>query len=142
MPPKLSANIRSDVRERAKFLCEYCNTDERWQLILFTIDHVVPLAEGGTDEMENLALACFHCNRKKSNKQVVVDSATEEIIPIFNPRDMIWNEHFGWSPDYLRIVPKTDCGKVTIELLQLNRDRILQIRQDDKIVGRHPPIET
>lgn len=139
MPPKLSADIRAEVRERAGFLCEHCHTDERWQLVQFTIDHVVPLADGGTDDPENLALACFHCNRKKSNKQKVFDPITSETFPIFSPRTMIWSEHFGWSRDSLIIVPKSECGKVTIELLKLNRDRILQIRQDDKLVHRHPP---
>jgi HNH endonuclease len=32
----------------------------------FTVDHIVPLAQGGTTILENLALACFHCNRRKS----------------------------------------------------------------------------
>ena len=140
MPPKLSAEIRADIRERARFLCEYCHTDERWQMVQFTIDHIKPVAEGGTNEFENLALACFHCNRRKSNKTAVFDTTAGLAIPIFNPRKMSWNEHFSWSPDDLKIVPRTDCGRVTVELLQLNRDRILQIRMDDKLVHRHPPI--
>lgn len=30
------------------------------------IDHVVPLADGGTDAIENLQLLCLRCNRKKA----------------------------------------------------------------------------
>lgn len=141
MPPKLSAEIREYVRKRAKFLCEYCHTDERWQMVQFTIDHVLPLADGGTNDLENLALACFHCNRRKSNKTAVFDPVTGAAVSIFNPREMIWNEHFSWSQDNLKIVPISDCGRVTLELLQLNRDRIQQIRQDDKLVHRHPPTD-
>ena len=33
----------------------------------FTIDHVVPLAEGGTNDFENLKACCFQCNNKKAS---------------------------------------------------------------------------
>jgi len=139
LPRKFSHFIQEKVRRRANFLCEYCHTDERWQLVQFTIDHIVPISEGGTGELENLALACFHCNRKKFDKQSVSDSQTNSIIPLFNPQKMLWNEHFTWSEDGLRIISLTEIGRVTIELLKLNRERILQIRQDDVFVNRHPP---
>lgn len=80
LPPKLSAELREAVRERANSLCEYCHTDERWQLVQFTVDHIVPLADGGSDDLENLALACFHCNRRKSDKQTVDDPNRRSMI--------------------------------------------------------------
>lgn len=97
MRPKLSVELREFVRERADFLCDYCHTDERWQLVQFTIDHVIPIADGGPDDFDNLSLACFHCNRKKSDKQTVIDPNTKENIPLFNPRAMVWKDHFRWS---------------------------------------------
>lgn len=133
MPPKISPFIQTKVRKRANYLCEYCHADERWQFVLFTIDHILPISDGGTNSLENLPLACFHCNRYKSNKQLVNDSH------IFNPRRMFWNEHFIWSKDTLRILPKTEIGKVTIELLEFNRERLLVIRADDFKINRHPP---
>jgi hypothetical protein len=54
---------------------------------------------------------------------------------------MIWNEHFVWSNNVLEIVAKSETGRVTIELLQLNRPRLLVIRADDYKVQRHPPSE-
>ena len=139
MPRKFSENIKEKVRRRADFLCEYCHTDERWQLVQFTIDHIIPTSVGGGNEIENLALACFHCNRRKSDKQIVFDEQTNSGILIFNPRKMIWREHFRWSKDGLRIIYQTEIGRVTIALLDLNRFRIIQIRQDDISVNRHPP---
>jgi hypothetical protein len=133
LPRKISEFIQIKVRKRANNLCEYCHADERWQFVPFTIDHIIPISNGGTDSFENLALACFHCNRRKSDKRFVGE------IPIFNPREMYWNEHFVWSKDFLRILPKTETGKVTIELLELNRERLLIIRADDVQVNRHPP---
>lgn len=34
------------------------------------IDHIVPVSCGGTDDLDNLALACPPCNRAKSNLSV------------------------------------------------------------------------
>lgn len=125
MPRKFSVDIQEQVRLRANFLCEYCHANERWQYVRFTIDHVVA---GGPDSLDNLALACFHCNRRKSDKQF-----------LFNPREHRWSDHFRWSSDGLRILSLTEIGRVTVELLELNRERILPIRQADVVVHRHPP---
>ena len=140
MPRKLPAGIREQVRRRANFLCEYCHTNERWQYVRFTSDHLTPLAEGSAVETpENLALACFHCNRRKSDKQSGVDPVTGQVVPLFNPRVQQWWEHFIWSADGLRIVPLTAIGRATVELLELNRERVLRIRAADVQVRRHPP---
>jgi hypothetical protein len=109
---KLSAAIREQVRQRANFLCEYCHTSERWQYVRFTVDHLIPVDEAGEDALENLALACFHCNRRKSNKQSAIDSTTDQLMPLFHPRQHRWSEHFIWSADGLRIVPRTAIGRV------------------------------
>ncbi len=139
MPHKISPLIREQVRQRAAFLCEYGHTNEHWQLIPFTVDHILPLAEGGDDTIDNLALACFHCNRYKSDRQSVFDSSTEKEIPLFNPRQMFWAEHFIWSADGLLVLSQSAIGRVTIALLKLNRERILRLRLDDIFVNRHPP---
>jgi hypothetical protein len=138
MARKISAGLQAEVRERASFLCEYCHTSERWQYVRFTIDHVA--ADGG-DSLDNLALACFHCNRRKSDKIEAVDPETGESAPLFNPRRHVWKEHFAWSDDGLRLVPQTAIGRATEVLLELNRERILLIRAADVAVNRHPPIE-
>ena len=135
---KISEETREIVRQRADFLCEYCHTSERWQYVRFTIDHVTPNQD---DSLENLALACFHCNRRKSDKREVFDKLANKTVAIFNPRAHIWKEHFEWSDDKSLIIPKTEIGRVTIDLLELNRERFLQIRLADIVVNRHPPTE-
>jgi hypothetical protein len=141
VPHKLSASLQEQVRARANYLCEYCHTDERWQYVRFTIDHITPLTAGGTDSPENLALACFHCNRRKSNKQTAVDPETGQSVTLFNPRQHQWSAHFLWSADGLRVLSQTSIGRATIELLQLNRERILYLRSADVEVERHPPAD-
>lgn len=127
------------LRERAGSLCEFCHTQERWQYVPFTIDHVHPLNRGGKDGLENLALACFHCNRHKSNLVAALDPETGNESPLFNPRRDLWSQHFAWSKDLTQIVGLTPTGRATALALHMNRERIRAIRAADVAVGRHPP---
>ncbi len=111
----------------------------RWQYVPFTVDHVVPLAEGGSDKPDNLALACFHCNRRKADRLTALDPDAKKQVPLFNPRQDEWSEHFMWSADGLQVVGLTAVGRATIAALALNRDRAIRIRAADQVVGRHPP---
>jgi len=107
--------------------------------VRFTMDHVVPVIAGGSETVENLALACFHCNRRKSNKQDSIDPETGAATALFNPRLQLWLDHFIWSADGLLVIPLTVTGRATVALMELNRARILEIRRADVEVGRHPP---
>ena len=60
-------------------------------------------------------------------------------MPLFNPRQDSWNNHFIWSVDELFIIGLTSVGRTTITALSLNRERVINIRAADKAVGRHPP---
>jgi len=103
------------------------------------VDHLVPLAQGGSDTPDNLALACFHCNRRKSARLTALDPDSGERVPLFNPRREDWSEHFVWSSDGLFIIGLTPIGRATVEALALNRERVINIRAADCMVGRHPP---
>jgi len=46
--------------------CTYCGSPATEGNPL-TIDHVVPLTRGGTNQRENLTVACYRCNRTKSD---------------------------------------------------------------------------
>ena len=136
---RIPAEIQNGVRIRANYLCEYCHAAEKWQYVRFTIDHVIPLTKGGTDTLDNLALACFHCNRRKSDKLTILDPVTEKEVPLFNPRRNVWSEHFIWSTDKLFIIGLTPVGRATVEALQFNRERVINIRAADVAAERHPP---
>jgi HNH endonuclease len=136
---KISEVVQLQVRQRANFLCEFCHACEKWQYVRFTVDHTVPFSLGGTDRLENLALACFHCNRQKTNRSMVLEADSGIEVALFNPRRDVWNEHFMWSADRLRIVGVSAIGRVTVVALDLNRERVIAIRQADLDVGRHPP---
>ena len=137
---KILPAIRDLVRQRAGHQCEYCHTSERWQYVPFTVDHIVPLSGGGSDDPDNLALACFHCNRRKADRLMALDPDSGEEALLFNPRQDDWHEHFTWSADGLLIIGLTSVGRATVESLTLNRERAISIRAADRMVGRHPPL--
>jgi 5-methylcytosine-specific restriction endonuclease McrA len=74
------------VRERADFKCEYCHSPEKISTSRFTFDHLQPRSLGGSDDAENLALACSRCNQRRYNFIVGRDSETLAITLLFNPR--------------------------------------------------------
>lgn len=55
--------IRQYIYDKANGRCELCG--RKIPLSEMTIDHVVPLAMGGRDEIANLQCACQICNRVK-----------------------------------------------------------------------------
>lgn len=131
--------LKEQVRQRAKGLCEYCHASEQWQYVRFTVDHTIPISLGGSNTLDNLALACFHCNRRKTDRITAIDPDSNVEVPLFNPREDIWREHFIWSVDALLIIGLTPTGRATIAALALNREWVVNIRAADRAIGRHPP---
>lgn len=48
--------------------CIYCGSDISGGL--HTVEHLTPLSRGGTNKVENIALACRSCNARKGDKMV------------------------------------------------------------------------
>jgi len=63
----ISDDVKQIVRKRAKYLCEYCHSSERLSASRFTVDHITPKSLGGSDAIDNLALACRRCNERRYN---------------------------------------------------------------------------
>jgi hypothetical protein len=131
------------VRQRAQFRCEYCHYPELLSSAPLSIDHIHPQSLGGSDELDNLALACRRCNERRYNFMTGTDPETGAESPLFNPRQQKWSEHFIWSADALQIIGKTSCGRATCRL-DLNDERreepfIQNARQQWVVAKLHPP---
>lgn len=63
---RLTPRMRNELAFRQKYLCFICE-----QLLppVFDIDHIVPLNEGGTNEISNLQCLCKDCHIDKSAKE-------------------------------------------------------------------------
>ena len=138
-----SAHIPADRRERVRQAagqrCGYCLSPQHLVLGQLEIDHLQPTAYGGTDEEDNLWLACRLCNNAKSAQTECRDPITGQLVPLFNPRRQSWSEHFVWSDDGTRILGKTPIGRATIVALQLNNLISVVVRRHWVAAGWHPP---
>jgi HNH endonuclease len=137
--------IRQWVRRKARYLCEYCHSSEEASAAQFAIDHILPRSLKGSDDLNNLALACQRCNGYRYNFTSGVDPMTQAVVPLFNPREQEWSEHFSWVEDGLRIVGLTPIGRATCNRLDLNDDEhnegsIIKARRLWIKGGWHPPI--
>ena len=59
----LRPSIRFEVFKRDGFTCQYCGNQP--PAVVLEVDHIIAVASGGTDDIENLLTACFGCNRGK-----------------------------------------------------------------------------
>lgn len=131
--------LRQQVIARADHRCEYCGLSQWGQAATFHIDHVMPLAAGGPTTLDNLALACVACSLYKGARQHATDPETGTSVPLFNPRQGRWEDHFAWED--VEIKPRTPVGRATCTLLQMNRPMMLAIREEEIWLGRHPNAE-
>jgi len=84
----------SVVAERAAHRCEYCLAPEAIFNFPFEVEHIVPPGRGGTDALSNYALSCRCCNVFKAEYIEASDPETGQLVPLFNPRQNGWAEHF------------------------------------------------
>lgn len=137
--PSIPKALREQVKHRAGFRCEYCQTSEWLNGIEGEIDHIIPRAEGGTDRSDNLCLACTSCNGYKQAKTSGTDPDSGQVVALFHPRRQRWEEHFAWGVDATRILGLTACGRATVEALRLNHPLAISARAVWVRAGYHPP---
>jgi hypothetical protein len=101
------------------------------------VDHIIAEKHGGRTALDNLALSCTVCNRRKTSDIGSVDPETGYLVPLFNPQTQPWSDHF--MLDGARIVGLTDVGRTTVAFLQLNVFERLMERDALIRTGRYPP---
>jgi len=71
--PSQNANARKPISpltqkrlfQRDGFICKHCGCTDVEQL---SIDHIIPVSAGGTNDLENLQVLCRKCNSSKGRK--------------------------------------------------------------------------
>lgn len=123
----MDAAIRRLVRQRAHERCEYCRLPQDAVDLRFHIEHIVAKQHGGTDDTDNLCLACDRCNLHKGPNLSSIDPDSGQIVELFHPRRDDWNARFesmgGW------IIGITPTGRATAQLMQMNATRRRQLRE-------------
>jgi hypothetical protein len=118
---------RQHVRQRARFCCEYCQLSELDSpVVKLQVEHIVPRKHGGTDDFDNLALACIDCNLHKGSNLTGIDPETGQIVKLFDPRTQLWAEHFRWEGYVLAGI--TPSGRTTVRVLDINAEDRVSLR--------------
>jgi hypothetical protein len=110
------------VAIRAGHRCEYCHAPEAVFNFAFEVEHIVPTSRGGLDVPANWALACRCCNLRKAAHVTATDPQTQAEVPLFHPREDLWEEHFHVDPQTARIEGLTPTGRAAVDRLEMNSD--------------------
>lgn len=100
---------------------------QQYDLLTFQVDHIIARKHHGTDDLANLALACYACNNHKGPNVAGVDTYTSEIVRLFHPRQDMWMDHFEWHGAVLSA--RTAVGRVTIDVLVINGPHRVRLRR-------------
>lgn len=119
----MAASRRQRVWNRADGRCEYCCMPQELDIQPFQLDHIRAQKHSGKTTANNLALCCLPCNSYKGANVAGYDPESDELCPLFNPRNDEWAEHFAWEGPVLQ--GKSAIGRTTIEVLRVNSaDRV------------------
>lgn len=119
----------SSVARRASRKCEYCLAPEYMSSVRFVVEHVLAKVAGGTDDPENVALACYGCNSFKGETAAGRDPISGTESRLFNPRTDNWTDHFVLDTPTCQITGLTDIGRATVSKLRFNRLRQVRSRK-------------
>ena len=106
----ISKRTRFEVLRRDNYTCRYCRSAESE----LTLDHVTPVALGGTDEITNLVAACKDCNAGKASTGLEAEKvadisedalrwaramaeAAAEREGVMMPNDLLGEFHETWT---------------------------------------------
>jgi HNH endonuclease len=110
----ISDALRQVISTRAQNRCEYCKCSADVTTETFSVEHAYPRSLGGGNTLENLAWSCMGCNGFKGARIYAIDPLTNQLAPIFHPRQQLWDEHFCWSEDYCEIVGGSDSDMLLL----------------------------
>lgn len=72
----ISKRLRFEVFKRDSFTCQYCGAKAPEAVL--HVDHITPVASGGTNTILNLVTSCDACNSGKSDRSLSDCSAVEK----------------------------------------------------------------
>ncbi|MEL7223848.1 MAG: HNH endonuclease [Cyanobacteria bacterium J06576_12] len=129
MSDYVSAELKAQIRQQARNRYGYCLSLQQYVLGTLEIEYIIPKSAGGSSREDNLWMACRPCNSHKADRTHGIDPLSEETVALYHPRKQTWNDHFAWSNDGTHIVGTTPCGRVTVEILQLNNPFSVAVRR-------------
>lgn len=72
----ISKTLRFEVFKRDSFTCQYCGAKS--PDVVLEVDHISPVAGGGTNDILNLVTACKDCNSGKRDRKLTENQALDK----------------------------------------------------------------
>jgi hypothetical protein len=135
----LQANLRQQLLDADDHRCAYCQTTQASSGQPMVVDHIIPKSQGGETSFDNLCFSCRRCNEFKGSVTEFLDPLTEEVLPLYHPRFQTWAEHFAWDASGVYLIGLTAIGRITILVLRMNNEIIINARRRWVSAGWHPP---
>ena len=115
----ISKRLRFEIFKRDSFKCQYCGKSA--PDVVLEVDHIIPVAAGGKNDIINLVTACYDCNHGKSDKSLgennELDKQRKQLEQLNERRNQI-KMMVAWKTELMRledeqigIVEKTLCKK-------------------------------
>lgn len=139
---QVSTRTRFNVFKRDGFRCQYCGAHPPSAIL--HCDHIKPVADGGTNDMENLVTACSNCNLGKAavSLDVIPESLADRAKRIAEAEAQIKGYAEAVAAQRERI---EDEAWVVIDSLfgvnELRRDWYVSIKRFVEMIGLHSCLE-
>jgi hypothetical protein len=96
--------IRFEVFKRDSFTCQYCGA--KAPNVVLEVDHLEPVAEGGTDDILNLITSCKPCNSGKSDRKLsdtsLLDKQRQQLEELQERKEQI-EMMFQWQKSLMSL---------------------------------------
>ena len=73
----IESRLRHEVFKRDNYKCKECGKTKEETIL--HVDHIIPVAQGGNDELDNLQTLCQACNLAKSNRKWKAGEVNNEV---------------------------------------------------------------
>lgn len=116
----ISKSIRHEVFVKDGFRCVECGATNKQTRL--HVDHILPVAQGGTDELINLQTLCEECNLAKSNRMWVGGNGKCVEQPGLNNGSSFMENEFETAKR-----ERIDYNKLIEEARKLKKERLDRI---------------
>lgn len=124
----MDATTRDLVWQRAGERCGYCRLHQEHSGLKHHIEHITAKQHGGSDDADNLALACHRCSLHKGPNLTGIDPQTGQVASLFHPRRDRWSDHLSFEG--VRINGISAAGRATVQVLNMNDARRVELRAE------------
>ena len=134
--------LRRQMTERAGKRGEYCLLSSGVAFFPHEVDHVIAEKHGGATDIDNLAFACWRCNRHKGSDLTSFDPQTRELSPLFNPLTQVWAAHFAFEGEKIvGLTPGRSSFTAAEESGGGTTSQAAQRRDQDALASQPRPIK-